>query len=98
HRDLHFFPTRRSSDLEVVDPVWLSKAWRDGFFVDLITGMSNGIITVEDSWIEGSARAKVTGVQTRVLAAEELIASKMFVLFRERDRKSTRLNSSHVKS
>lgn len=69
---------------EVVDPVWLSKAWRDGFFVDLITGMSNGIITVEDSWIEGSARAKVTGVQTRVLAAEELIASKMFVLFRER--------------
>ena len=69
---------------EVVDPVWLSKAWREGFFVDLITGMSNGIVTVEDSWIEGSARAKVSGVQTRVLAAEELIASKMFVLFRER--------------
>jgi hypothetical protein len=69
---------------EVVDPVWLSKAWRDGFFVDLITGMSNGIITVEDSWIEGSARAKVSGVQTQVLAPEELIASKMFVLFRER--------------
>jgi hypothetical protein len=69
---------------EVVDPVWLSKAHRDNFFVDLITGMSNGIITVDDSWIEGSARAKVTGVQTRVLAAEELIASKMFVLFRER--------------
>src|SRR5438270_7999736 len=69
---------------EVVDPVWLSKAWREGFFVDLITGMSNGIITVDDSWIEGSARAKVSGVQTRVLAAEELIASKMFVLFRER--------------
>ena len=71
-------------ETEVVDPVWLSKAWRDGFFVDLITGMSNGIIVVEESWIEGSARAKVTGVQTRVLAAEELIASKMFVLFRER--------------
>jgi hypothetical protein len=69
---------------EIVDPIWLCKAWREGFFVDLITGMSNGIITVEDSWIEGSARAKVTGVQTRVLAAEELIASKMFVLFRER--------------
>jgi len=64
--------------------VWLSKAHRDNFFVDLITGMSNGIVTVNDSWIEGSARAKITGVQTRVLAAEELIASKMFVLFRER--------------
>jgi len=71
-------------ETEVTDPIWLSKARRNGFFVDLITGMSNGIITVEDSWIEGSARAKVAGVQTRVLAAEELIASKIFVLFRER--------------
>src|SRR6266404_3105431 len=71
-------------ETEVTDPIWLSKARRNGFYVDLITGMSNGIITVEDSWIEGSARAKVTGVQTRVLAPEELIASKMFVLFRER--------------
>jgi Nucleotidyl transferase of unknown function (DUF2204) len=70
--------------IEITDPVWLSKAKRNDFFVDLITGMSNGIITVDDSWIQGSARAKVTGVQTRVLAAEELIASKMFVLFRER--------------
>jgi hypothetical protein len=70
--------------IEVTDPVWLSKARRDDFFVDLITGMSNGIITVDDSWIQGSARLKVAGVQTRVLAAEELIASKMFVLFRER--------------
>lgn len=71
-------------EIEITDAVWLSKARRDNFFVDLITGMSNGIIAVDDSWIEGSARAKVTGVQTRVLAAEELIASKMFVLFRER--------------
>lgn len=70
--------------IEITDPVWLSKAKRNDFFVDLITGMSNGIITVDDSWIQGSARAKVSGVQTRVLAAEELIASKMFVLFRER--------------
>jgi hypothetical protein len=70
--------------IEITDPVWLSKARRDDFFVDLITGMSNGVVTVDDSWIQGSARAKVTGVQTRVLAAEELIASKMFVLFRER--------------
>src|SRR3954464_1975473 len=71
-------------ETEIVDPIWLCKAWREEFYVDLITGMSNGIITVDDSWIQGSARLKVAGVQTRVLAAEELIASKMFVLFRER--------------
>src|SRR5690242_16359519 len=27
-------------ETEVADPVWLAKAHRDGFFVDLITGMS----------------------------------------------------------
>src|SRR5207248_10575883 len=37
-----------------------------------------------DQWSNGSARAKVPGVQTRVFAAEVLIVSKMFVLFRER--------------
>src|SRR5207248_4811578 len=34
-------------DTEVRDPIWLGKAWRDGYFIDLITGMSNAIIQVE---------------------------------------------------
>jgi len=71
-------------ETEVRDPVWLAKAHRDGYFVDLITGMSNAIITVDQSWIERSSPATVLGVPTRVLAAEELIASKLFVNFRER--------------
>jgi hypothetical protein len=36
---------------EVIDPVWLAKAKRGEYFVDLITGMSNGLIVVEDSWM-----------------------------------------------
>jgi hypothetical protein len=71
-------------ECEVRDPVWLAKAWRDGFFVDLITGMSNGLIVVENSWIERSRSAVVYGVKTRVLAPEELVASKLFVVRRER--------------
>jgi hypothetical protein len=71
-------------ECEVCDPVWLSKARRDGFFVDLITGMSNGLIAVEDSWIERARPAVVYGVRTRVLAPEELVASKLFVARRER--------------
>jgi hypothetical protein len=69
---------------EVRDPVWLAKAYRDDFFVDLITGMSNGVITVDHTWIERSRPEVVMGVSTRVLAAEELIASKVFVTRRER--------------
>ena len=71
-------------ECELTDPVWLAKAKRDGFFVDIITGMSNGLITVEDSWIERSHPAVVHGVKTRVLAPEELVASKLFVARRER--------------
>lgn len=69
---------------ETRDPVWLFKAHQNGFFVDLITGMSNAAIVVEDSWIERARPAVIHGVHTRVLAAEELIASKLFVTRRER--------------
>ncbi len=71
-------------EVEVSDPVWLAKARRDGFFVDLITGMSNAVITVDQSWIDRGSEAMVLGVPTRVLAAEELVASKLFVTRRER--------------
>ena len=69
---------------EVRDPVWLAKAHRDGYFVDLITGMSNGVLAVDSSWIERAHPATVVGVPTRVLAPEELLASKLFVIRRER--------------
>ena len=71
-------------ECEVTDPVWLAKARRGEYFVDLITGMSNGLILVEDSWIERAQPAVVYGVTTRVLAPEELVASKIFVARRER--------------
>jgi predicted nucleotidyltransferase len=71
-------------ECEVCDPVWLFKAHRNGFFVDLITGMSNAAIVVDDSWIERAKYTSFEGVQTRVLAAEELVASKLFIARRER--------------
>ena len=71
-------------ETEVRDPVWLAKAHRNGYYVDLITGMSNAVITVDQSWIDHGSHSVVLGVPTRVLAAEELIASKLFVNFRER--------------
>jgi hypothetical protein len=71
-------------ECEVCDPVWLAKVHRDNFFVDLITGMSNATISVEDSWIRHAKPASVLGIQTRVLAAEELLVSKLFVTRRER--------------
>ena len=71
-------------ECEIRDPVWLAKAHRNGYFVDLITGMSNGVLAVDASWIERAHPATVVGVKTKVLAPEELLASKLFVTRRER--------------
>lgn len=71
-------------ECEVCDPVWLAKVHRDGYFVDIITGMSNAALLVTDSWIKRSVTAVVLDVSTRILAAEELLASKLFVTRRER--------------
>src|SRR5215467_11021660 len=71
-------------ETEILDPVWLAKARRGDYFVDLITGMSNGVIRVDYSWIKRASRSQVFGVPIRVLAPEELIASKVFVTRRER--------------
>jgi Nucleotidyl transferase of unknown function (DUF2204) len=71
-------------ETEVLDPVWLAKARRGDYFVDLITGMSNGVVRVDYSWIKRASRAHVFGTLIRVLAPEELIASKVFVTRRER--------------
>jgi hypothetical protein len=69
---------------EIRDPAWLAKTSRDGYFVDLIAGMSNGAIRVDESWIDRSYPATIVGVRTRVSAPEELVASKLFVTRRER--------------
>jgi hypothetical protein len=74
----------RGFECAVCDPVWLAKASKGEFFVDLITGMSNGVIVVDDSWIERATPAIVHRINTRILAPEELVASKIFVAKRER--------------
>ena len=76
--------TQAGFETEICDPVWLSKAHHGDFYVDLITGMSNAVITVDHSWVDRGYPATVMGIPSRVLAPEELIASKLFVTRRER--------------
>jgi hypothetical protein len=68
----------------IQDPVWLAKARRGDYFVDLITGVGNATLTVEQSWIDRSQTDEVLGIRCKVLPAEEMIASKLFVNRRER--------------
>jgi len=69
---------------ETPDPVWLSKALRGEYFVDLISGMSNAVIVVDDSWLRRAQPANIAGIECQILAPEDLLASKLFVTRRER--------------
>lgn len=69
---------------EVTDPVWLAKAWAGDYYVDLISGMSNGVYWVTPSWIERAHSGVVLGHRHRILAPEEMILSKIFVTRRDR--------------
>ena len=69
---------------ETLDPVWLSKAHRGDYFVDLISGMSNAVIVVDEGWMRRTQPAIIAGVRSQIIAPEDLLASKLFVTRRER--------------
>ena len=75
---------RAGYEIEVLDPVWLSKAWRDGVFIDMIHANANGLMPVDDSWYDHARTVKLFGRDVLVAPAEEVILSKMFVAARER--------------
>ena len=68
----------------IEDSVWLAKVRHGEYFVDLITGLSNACLIVDESWIDRSVSGKILEIDCRILAPEELIASKIFVTRRER--------------
>src|SRR5690606_41981685 len=85
HRELHSFPTRRSSDLAETGADGVEAAAWDSVTVTAVDATASSVTvgTDADPALSGCA-ARVDG------AAQPLRAGS--------DRKSTRLNSSHVKS
>ncbi|HEV2133309.1 MAG TPA: hypothetical protein VGR47_03525 [Terracidiphilus sp.] len=69
---------------DIPDPVWLAKAWCGEYFVDLITALGNAALLVDSTWIDRSEPYRFFGIPCRVLGAEEIIATKLFVSRRER--------------
>lgn len=71
-------------ETRIEDPIWLAKASRGEYFVDLITALGNAVLIVDRTWLERAEPYEIFGIRCRVLAAEEVIASKLFVSHRER--------------
>jgi len=69
---------------EVTFPHWLAKAYRGDHFFDLIFGSGNGAARVDDDWFAHGVDDFVLGVPVRLIAVEEMIWQKAFVMERER--------------
>jgi hypothetical protein len=71
-------------ETELRDPSWLAKAWKDPYLIDLIFGNGNRVLQVDSSWIERGTPIEICGVGARLIAIEDLIASKLYVAKRDR--------------
>ena len=69
---------------ELVDPVWIGKAYRGEWYVDLIFSSGNGVAVVDDLWFEHAEPGEVMGVPVLLAPPEEMIWSKAYVCERER--------------
>lgn len=95
-KDLDLFPKKEDADraLEILaqdgwetekrDEVWLYKAYKGEYFVDLIFSSGNGIASVDDEWFEHATVGEAFGRKVLCAPAEEMIWSKAFICERER--------------
>jgi hypothetical protein len=65
-------------------PHWLAKIFRNDDLIDVIYRAGNGLCEVDDSWFERAIERDVLGVTARIVAPEELIWMKAFIMERER--------------
>jgi hypothetical protein len=69
---------------ELVFSHWLGKARCGERFVDLIFAGGNGFVEVDDEWLAHGVPSIVLEIPVHLVAAEEMIWSKSFVMERER--------------
>jgi len=63
---------------------WLAKAYVGDDFLDLIYSSGNGLARVDATWFKYGVEGDVLGHRVRLVAPEEMIWSKSFIMERER--------------
>ncbi|QJD95557.1 nucleotidyltransferase family protein [Mucilaginibacter robiniae] len=69
---------------EFTDARWLAKIFKGEYFIDLIFDTVNNICRVDDSWFERAVDANFFDHDLKLLSAEEVVWSKIYVQNRER--------------
>src|SRR4051794_7904920 len=75
---------RQHFRIERTHPHWLAKAYCEDDCIDLIYRAGNGLCDVDDSWFERALRDEALGVPVKLVAPEEIIWMKAFIMERER--------------
>jgi predicted nucleotidyltransferase len=75
---------RAGFETEIAEPHWLAKAHKEEIFVDVIHANDSGAVTVNESWFANAEKIEVLGRRVRVIPAEEMLLSKIFVASRDR--------------
>ncbi len=65
-------------------PHWLGKAFHGENFIDIIFSAGNNVARVDDLWFEHAIDDTVLGVPIKLIAPEEMVWSKGFIMERER--------------
>jgi hypothetical protein len=76
--------TKAGYHTELKFPHWLGKIYKDHAFIDLIFSGGNGEAAIDDEWFEHSVEGRIFGLPVRLVAPEEMIWSKSYVMERER--------------
>ena len=71
-------------ELQLEQAHWLAKAFKDGFMIDLIYGMGNGVSFIDGGWIELAHDGTLAGAPVKIAPAEELIWHRLFIHERHR--------------
>lgn len=66
------------------DRAWIYRGFRNGLIVDLIWEMANHHDRMDESWLRRGREAIIHGTRLKMLAPEELIWLKLFVVQRDR--------------
>ncbi len=66
------------------DRSWIFRGIRDGLIIDLIWQMANHRAQVDHRWLERGPTVEIDGTLLRLMAVEELIWTKLYVLGRDR--------------
>ncbi|MEJ8800556.1 nucleotidyltransferase [Pontibacter sp. H249] len=71
-------------ETELTDARWLAKAKSGEHFMDIIFNNPGNHCAVDDAWFERSVKSELLDIKVRVIPAETLIWSKLYVQNRER--------------